>query len=203
MSWQRTVLGVVIAASGSLGGCVLQGERHEDRLMNDVCALAQEAGDELDCTGEAIYTATCGAVRDCDSKKLGEDTIVAVELSDEGKEVEPAPAVATPSWRIEYDCVVEQTRLRNLCGPELTALNECVLDLVEEKSIKSLFACVAKSDTFNDPGQRDEGGNSYSLAITRITPLGYPVLDPNLVARGDPNNCNPERDVLYDCAAGR
>jgi hypothetical protein len=205
MSWQRTLLGVVIAASGGLCGCVLQGERHEDRLMNEACALAEEAADKLECRAEPTYKALCANLPGCDSDTQDEEGFVAVEPTDDGKKSEPVLAAVTPPWRIAYDCVVGQTRLRNLCGPEFTALNRCVLDLVEEKGISTVFTCYSQNDEFDDPGQKDKGGKA--LTITRTSPLGRAVLHKNdqgqVLDTDGEEICPAERDALAECSAGR
>ena len=98
-----------------------------------------------------------------------------------------------------------QTRLRNLCGSELAALNRCVLDLVEEKGISTVFACYSQNDEFDDPGQEDKQGKA--LAITRTSPLGYAVLHTNekdqVVDTDGEEICPAEREALAECAAGR
>jgi hypothetical protein len=222
MSSKGYLLGVVVAASSGLCGCVLQGERHENRLMNEMCALAEEAPKKLECTEKKVtYTTPL-------ENDAGEIVATEVEVSDEGKRVEPAPTTVTPTWRLDYDCVVEQTRLRNLCGPELDAVNRCVLDAlelkleeeakkaaetakdetdgeVEEAAFEGVFQCFAATATFTDPGQVDEDG--VELQITRTSHPGWVLITEDM-RTADPENpdhvdCASEIADLAVCSAGR
>jgi hypothetical protein len=187
MSWQRTVLSVVIAASGSLCGCVLQGERHEDRLRDEICALAEQAAES--CGDAVIYDPP--------------------EVTELGKELEPAPTIVKSTEQAGADCVSGQIRLQNLCGPEIAALNACVLDnidtsvvaehtLPEDASRDVLrFGCVEEQAEFYDPGQRDNSGNP--ITVRRYAQTGEVMV----ISRGFNYHCGAERLDVINCAGGR
>lgn len=224
MSWQGYRLSVVVAASSSLFGCVLQGDRHEDRLMNEVCALAEEAARVIECEKPVEYTKSISKPDPEDPTETVTVTVPA-EVSEQGKALEPAPTAVVPSWRLKFDCVVEQTRVRNLCGPELQAVNECVLDGLEQSlrnakdsaaegetkaeirkaAFEDVFQCQVAIASFGDPGQVDENG--ADLQITRTTYPGDVLIKDDLRADNSENEpgdleCVSEFTDLAACTRG-
>jgi len=202
--WRKVA---ICSVAASVSSCVLQGERDEDRLTNEACALRRLAAEAWDCK-DTVPIEYLNANDDSET----------VELSKAGEAAEPAPTVVTPAEELEYQCRVEQVRIRGRCGPEVEALNACVLEeydkareaeeeneAEEGSAYRDVFECLTEDVEFFDPDKK-VSAQVTGMTVKRRAPNGdVRVVTVATDAYGGvgPAACLAEQDALVACTAGR